>query len=93
MDQRLKSNLLVNKIYECWIKYILTARKKRIISILETIRRLVMSRLQRNMGKMTSWKTQVFPKVIEKLKKNVEKSRECIPLYAGQNVFEVNDII
>lgn len=90
-DQRLKCDLLVNNICESWNKYILEAREQGIISMLETIRRLVMSRLHKNKEQVTSWKTQICPRVHEKMRKLQELSRECIPHCAGPDVFEIDD--
>src|SRR4051812_34147651 len=81
-DETLKCDILTNNISESWNKYILEARDKRSVSMLEIIRRLVMVRLQTKRDSMSKCTTLVCPNIAAKVKRSATRSSSCRPYHA-----------
>ncbi|KAL4282369.1 hypothetical protein GQ457_03G013340 [Hibiscus cannabinus] len=74
------------KAFNAWI---LDARCKPIISLLEDIRIMVMSRLHVKRTWASKWRTNISPKALEILEHNVEQSTHCRLVWNGDGGFEV----
>ncbi|KAL3630451.1 hypothetical protein CASFOL_023435 [Castilleja foliolosa] len=88
-DPAVKCELLCNNLSESWNHFIIKAREKPILTMLEMIRRLVMRRIQVNSSKMAKYEGLICPKAQAKLDMCKENSRHCQTLYSGCRQFEV----
>jgi hypothetical protein len=64
---RCKSDMLLNNLCECFNKYILDARDKPILTMLEIIRTKLMRRLQVKRHEMKKYKGPICPKIHKNL--------------------------
>ncbi|KAK8657849.1 hypothetical protein V6N13_036068 [Hibiscus sabdariffa] len=78
-----------NNMAEAFNAWILDARCKPIISLLEDIRVMVMSRLHVKRTWASKWRTNISPKTLEKLERNMEQSTHCRLVWNGDGGFEV----
>ncbi|KAK8715226.1 hypothetical protein V6N13_042564 [Hibiscus sabdariffa] len=78
-----------NNMAEAFNAWILDARCKTIISLLEDIRVMVMSRLHVKRTWASKWRTNISPKALEKLEHNMEQSTHCRLVWNGDGGFEV----
>lgn len=78
-----KCDLLCNNICESWNKYVMEARDKPIITMLEMIRRLVMCRLQSKREFIAKCDHLICPRIIEKLKAREKLGRDCDIVHGG----------
>ncbi|KAL4296976.1 hypothetical protein GQ457_12G027890 [Hibiscus cannabinus] len=78
-----------NNMAEAFNAWILDARFKPIISLLEEIRVMVMSRLHVKRTWVSKWRTNISPKALEKLERNMEQTTHCILVWNGDGGFEV----
>lgn len=58
-----KSDLIVNHLLECFNSYILDARDKPILTMLDTIRRKLMRRFQVNRASIAKMNEKLCPKI------------------------------
>lgn len=58
--------MLTNNPSKLWNKFIIAARFKPIISILETLRKQVMRRIQEKKEKISKWNGLLCPKITER---------------------------
>ncbi|KAL0373243.1 UNVERIFIED_CONTAM: hypothetical protein Scaly_1005900 [Sesamum calycinum] len=68
---------------------ILGARDMPIITMLEGIRNLMMTRMQVNRDKTRQWDSLIFPKIKKVLEKNTKEASECIPMKADDWHFQI----
>ncbi|KAK8690163.1 hypothetical protein V6N13_088864 [Hibiscus sabdariffa] len=78
-----------NNMAEAFNAWILDARCKPIISLLEDIRVMVTSRLHVKRTWASKWRTNISPKALEKLEHNMEQSTHCRLVWNGDGGFEV----
>lgn len=78
-----------NNICECFDSYILKARDKLILTMLEMIRKKLMVRYQAKREGIQSLTWNITPKIAKKLDALVFESMDCIALYAGDDMFKV----
>ncbi|KAL4301674.1 hypothetical protein GQ457_10G014170 [Hibiscus cannabinus] len=78
-----------NNMAEAFNAWILDARCKPIISLLEDIRIMMMSRLHVKRTWASKWRTNISPKALEKLEHNMEQSTHCRLVWNGDGGFEV----
>lgn len=78
-----------NNMCESFNKWILDARFFPIITMLETIRRKVMVRIQSNRSKSSSWNTVICPNILKKMNYYISLSSVCHAISNGQDQFEV----
>ncbi|KAK8608840.1 hypothetical protein V6N13_024252 [Hibiscus sabdariffa] len=78
-----------NNMAEAFNAWILDARCKPIISLLEDIGVMVMSRLHVKRTWASKWRTNISPKALEKLERNMEQSTHCRLVWNGDGGFEV----
>ncbi|XP_031396836.1 uncharacterized protein LOC116207857 [Punica granatum] len=84
-----KCEVVDNNMSECFNAYILNARTKPIIDMLEDIRRVVMKRLADKRKMILKCNDTICPRVRKKLEENKLISALCTPTHAGREVFEV----
>ncbi|KAK8933474.1 hypothetical protein KSP39_PZI015762 [Platanthera zijinensis] len=83
---------ITNNISEIWNKVLLPARQKPILSMLEWIRRRLMTRIQHKREKMEKYRGVICPGIvveIEELKKGLKR---CNVRFSGNDEFEVDEI-
>ncbi|KAB1203081.1 hypothetical protein CJ030_MR8G005531 [Morella rubra] len=84
-----KSDLVVNNLCECFNSYVLQARDKPIISMVEMIRKKLMRRYQLKREGIRTCTGRLCPRAVEKLESIGEEASHCLPTYAGDGYFEV----
>ncbi|KAG8366267.1 hypothetical protein BUALT_Bualt17G0058600 [Buddleja alternifolia] len=75
-----KCDILLNNMCECFNALILDARGKHIIPMFESIRTILMLRIQLNREKAGKWESAICPKIRDLLIKNMKQAGECIPM-------------
>uniref|UniRef100_A0A2N9G9T6 SWIM-type domain-containing protein n=1 Tax=Fagus sylvatica TaxID=28930 RepID=A0A2N9G9T6_FAGSY len=85
-----KSDLIVNNLSECFNSYILDARDKPILTMLDTIRRKLMRRFQVNRASIAKMSGKLCPKIQVKVEKAGVKASECLLMFAGEGKYEVD---
>jgi hypothetical protein len=78
-----------NNMWETFNKWIVEARYFPIITMLETIRRKVMVRIQSNRSKSLSWNTVICPNILKKMNTYITLYGVCHAICNGQDQFEV----
>lgn len=78
-----------NNICESFNKWIVEARFFPIITMLETIRRKVMVRIQQNRTKSEAWTGLICPNILKKLNAHITLSGACHAISNGDDKFEV----
>jgi len=79
-----------NNMCETFNKWIVEARFFPIVTMLETIRRKVMVRIQQNRSKSQTWIGTVCPNILKKLNASITLSGVCHAISNGADRFEVN---
>ncbi|XP_052477826.1 uncharacterized protein LOC128033774 [Gossypium raimondii] len=87
---RCKSDLLLNNNNECFNKIILEARDKPILTMLEIIRRKIMTRLVSMREAAEKYPGPLCPRIQKKLFEIVSQSNNIWPTYAGNEKYEVD---
>uniref|UniRef100_A0A2N9ILE3 SWIM-type domain-containing protein n=1 Tax=Fagus sylvatica TaxID=28930 RepID=A0A2N9ILE3_FAGSY len=87
-----KSDLIVNNLSECFNSYILDARDKPILTMLDTIRRKLMKRFQVNRASIAKMSGKLCPNIQVKVEKAGFKASECLLMYSGEGKYEVDYI-
>jgi hypothetical protein len=82
-------DLFVNNICKCFNVYILKARDKPILTMLEMIRIKLMRRYQVKRDGISKLTGKLCPKVAKKLKSIGQDAMECVSHFAGEILFEV----
>jgi hypothetical protein len=78
-----------NNMCETFNKWIVEARFFLIITMLETIRRKVMVRIQSNRSKALSWNIVICPNILKKLNSYISLSGVCHAICNDQDQYEV----
>ncbi|XP_062161919.1 uncharacterized protein LOC133868944 [Alnus glutinosa] len=86
-----KYDLLVNNISECFNSYILKARDKPILTMLEMIRKKLMRRYQLKRDGISKLKGKLCPKIVKKLEAVGEAALDCLSCFFGDGMFEVEE--
>ncbi|GKV34268.1 hypothetical protein SLEP1_g42652 [Rubroshorea leprosula] len=81
-----------NDMCESFNFWIMEARYKAIISLVDTMREQLMERIAEKMSSSHKWKGDIAPRVKTKLGKNKNESFECRLLWDGTFGFELNGI-
>ncbi|XP_057791225.1 uncharacterized protein LOC131008359 [Salvia miltiorrhiza] len=90
-SSRCSTYMVDNNISESFNSSISDARHKPIISILEDIRMIVMSRIRDRKSVVNTWKTEWCPNALKLFDSNKQESMECNVLWNGDNGYEVTD--
>ena len=79
-----------NAIYFTAYRYILEAKELPVMSMFERIKSQIMHRhMTKKKEALQKWSGNITPKIIDKLRKNVELSAHCHPEESGMGVFGV----
>jgi len=78
-----KCDLIVNNISECFNSYILKARDKPILTMLEMIRKQLMRRYQLKRDGISKLKGKMCPRIVEKLEVVGEAALDCLSRYSS----------
>jgi hypothetical protein len=84
-----KCDLLVNNISECFNSYILKARDKPILTMLEMIRKQLQRRYQVKRDGIKTLKGKLCHRIVDKLEVIGEEATNYLSRYAGDDLFEV----
>lgn len=84
-----RSDLLVNNLSRCFNVYIMDARDKPIITMLEIIRRKLMRTYQVKRDGIKKMDKRLCLAILKKVDRNYVESCEYISTYAGNEPFEV----
>ncbi|WOL11842.1 hypothetical protein Cni_G20606 [Canna indica] len=84
-----KSDNVINNISETFNAYILKAKSKPIVDMLEKIKRKLMKRMYMKREMVSKWSGDICPNIRRKLEKSKEKSRYCIVTPSCNFKFEV----
>ncbi|KAL3515896.1 hypothetical protein ACH5RR_022798 [Cinchona calisaya] len=84
-----KCDMLLNNIYQSFNNKILD--KDFIVSMMEFLRKYIMKRMQENRDRANArWRTHRFcPKIMKRMKKNIEHATTIIPHKANDTLYEV----
>nr|XP_016505588.1 PREDICTED: uncharacterized protein LOC107823465 [Nicotiana tabacum] len=84
-----KSDSVDNNMAECFNNWILAARQKTIITMLEEIRVKMMNRIAQLRQFGNTWITEFSPMAMKVLEENTERSMKCTIFWNGEFGFEV----
>ncbi|WOL05029.1 hypothetical protein Cni_G13752 [Canna indica] len=84
-----KCEVIDNNMSECFNGYILRARNRLLIDMLEDIRRTIMKRMAEKREMIMKSDDTICPKIREKVEENKVVSGFCIATHAGYKKFEV----
>ncbi|KAL4289499.1 hypothetical protein GQ457_14G002690 [Hibiscus cannabinus] len=84
-----KSDMLLNNLCECFNKFILEARDKPILTMMETIRTKIMQRIAKKQSQAEKFVGPLCPKIQKKLEIMIELSNRCWPINAGGQQYQV----
>lgn len=87
------SDMILNNTSETFNGYILNARGKHVIHMLEEIRISLMKRVHRKQSEMENHTYRICPRILEKLEKIKHSSRYCIPHTSSDVMFEVENFL
>lgn len=85
-----RCDILVNNLSESFNCYILEARDKPIVSMLEWIMRKLMSRFQVKRMGMEKYIGTIYPTIEKKLEVNIANARDCFAHFTWELKFEVD---
>jgi len=89
-SEDVKCDTLVNNICECFNSMILDARDKPIITLLEKIRYMLMTRMQANRDKSAKWSSDdICPRIKNVLCKSQAAAAEYIPRKSNEWNYEL----
>ena len=87
---RAKSDMLLNNIAEPFNSFILEARDKPILTMLEMIRRMLMKRFTAKKEGMIKYPGPICPWIQVKLDKAKQTSNQCFPYMVGDGGLKLN---
>lgn len=87
-SSKLKCDLVIDNVPESFNKYLRQAKEKPVITMLETIRKQLMRRLQKKKEKMSAYEDPICPKIMKKWDKLDSISKYCTLDYAGESKWE-----
>ncbi|KAL6348003.1 hypothetical protein AAG906_037732 [Vitis piasezkii] len=91
-NPRSKSDTLVNNIAESFNAWILEARDKPVLTMMEIIRVMLMQRLQTKRDHMRRYEGRVCPRIYKKLERIKSEVGHCISRWNGESKYEVEYI-
>lgn len=91
-NPRSKCDLLSNNISECFNQFISSAREEPILTMFETIRRMVMCRFQEKRDWIAKVRGNICPRIHDKLEFIKSKSFDFEPIQASPHIWEVVDL-
>ncbi|XP_030964766.1 uncharacterized protein LOC115986047 [Quercus lobata] len=91
-NPRSKSDTLVNNIAKSFNAWILEARDKPVLTMMEIIRVMLMQRLQTKRDHMRRYEGRVCPRIYKKLERIKSEVGHCISRWNGESKYEVEYI-
>lgn len=91
IDPSSVSDMILNNISDTFNGYILSARGKHIIHMLEEIRISLMERLHRKATELRGFNHIICPQIVKKLEEIKSFSRYCVPHASSDILFEVEN--
>lgn len=91
IDPSSVSDMVLNNTTESFNGYILNARGKHVIHMLEEIRTSLMVRQHRKMETLNGFQHRICPEIWEKVEKLKHYSRYCVPYPSSDVLFEVEN--
>ncbi|XP_075665940.1 uncharacterized protein LOC142635705 [Castanea sativa] len=91
-NPRSKSDTVVNNIAESFNAWILEARDKLVLTMMEIIRVMLMQRLQTKRDHMRRYEGRVCPRIYKKLERIKSEVGHCISRWNGESKYEVEYI-
>ena len=91
-NPRSKSDTLVNNIAESFNAWILEARDKPVLTMMEIIKVMLMQRLQTKRDHMRRYEGRVCPRIHKKLERIKSEVGQCISHWNGESKYEVDYI-
>lgn len=88
-SERVAYDLLLNNLLETLNSYILQARNKPIITMLEIIRRMLMKKFQKKREGMKAYKGTICPRIQKKLEKQKAEAMNCTVGIGGGSKYDV----
>ncbi|PPS19898.1 hypothetical protein GOBAR_AA00657 [Gossypium barbadense] len=82
-------DMLVNNLSKLFNKMILEARKKPILTMIETIRTKIMLLIVKKKEETDKWKGMLCPKIKKKLDVNIKDSLRCVASHVGGDKYQV----
>ena len=89
-NPEVKCDMLLNNLAETFNSYILEARDKPIITMLEIIRQKLMKRFHNKRDEMRQYESNICPRIKAKLEKSKDAARDYIVRIGGVKTFEVD---
>ncbi|XP_073133370.1 uncharacterized protein [Henckelia pumila] len=83
------SDCVVNNFSESFNSYIIDARDKPIITMLECLRNKLMKRIQVKKAGMEKYIGQICPNILKKINKNQKFSRKVFAIYSGEHEYQI----
>ncbi len=84
-----KCDILLNNMCECFNRFIIDARDKPILTMLEIVRCKIMVRIAKKREIQGRWTGRLCQKILKKLNRNIEFSKNCWPMESGGTKFQV----
>lgn len=84
-----KCDILLNNICECFNKFIIEARDKQVLTMMEVIRCKLMVRIAKKREIKEKWKGATCPKIMKKMNEMIDASRYCTTMEGGGGRFQV----
>ena len=91
-DTITKCDMVDNNLSECFNSWIVEARYKPILELLDDIRLQVMERLYKKRDWMSGVESTLCPRIVRKLNYSIEGTKFCKSTWAGGDECEVRDI-
>ncbi|KAH7859412.1 hypothetical protein Vadar_000761 [Vaccinium darrowii] len=88
-----KCNRMDNNTSEAFNEAIKDARDQPILSMVETIRRYLMTRLQTRLQMCMGWQSTICPRIRSRMEKTKKLMGECEVIYSGGTIFEVITVL
>ncbi|XP_078430718.1 uncharacterized protein LOC144702543 [Wolffia australiana] len=92
INEERRCEVIDNNICECFNNYIMQARSKPIIDMLEEVRGAIMQRVAKKRELFSNRTDTLCPRIREVVEENKKKSRRCTLRHAGKYQFEVTDL-
>ncbi|KAL2892664.1 Gag-Pol polyprotein [Bienertia sinuspersici] len=90
MQVNVKADVVTNNMAETFNGYIIHARTKHLIYMLEDIRTSLMQRLVVKRREVEKWKSNISPRILVKLEKEKTEAAMCEVLPSTETLFQVN---
>ncbi|XP_058223177.1 uncharacterized protein LOC131332884 [Rhododendron vialii] len=90
---RAKCNRMDNNTSEAFNRAIKDARDQPILTMAESIKRYLMTRLQHRRDLCKGWNGKLCPRIAKKVKKTCDNMGDCEVIYSGGTTFEILNVL